>query len=191
MQHEIGAIFEGKVTGITKFGAFVELPDGTVGMVHISEIAQTYVSDISEHLKMQQVVKVKILSVNDEGKTSLSIKKAMPQTEQTNNRPPVFNRNNNDKPSTNFSNSSDKTQGNRGRNDRQGGFSPRGNFQNRDRGDARVGNPYRPPQTTKPTNFEDMLSKFIQSSDEKNADSKREKSTRRSGSYKSHNHDYE
>ncbi|MEG2813988.1 MAG: S1 RNA-binding domain-containing protein [Oscillospiraceae bacterium] len=169
MQHEVGAIFEGKVTGITKFGAFVELPDKTVGMVHISEIAQTYVSDISEYLKMQQVVKVKILSVNDEGKISLSIKKAMPQNEQQGNRPPAFNRNNTDKPASNFNRNADRHQGGRDNNDRQGGYAPTGNFQNRDK-DSRPGITYRPPQTTKPTNFEDMLSKFIQSSDEKNAD---------------------
>lgn len=51
MPHEVGSIIEGKVTGITKFGAFVELDDGAVGMVHISEISQSYVNDISEHLK--------------------------------------------------------------------------------------------------------------------------------------------
>ncbi len=77
MQLETGKIYEGKVTGITKFGAFVEIEPGTTGMVHISEIANTYVNEIKDHLTEGQTVKVKVLSVNGEGKISLSIKKAM------------------------------------------------------------------------------------------------------------------
>ena len=73
---EIGSILEGKVTGITNFGAFVSLPDGANGMVHISEVANSYVSDIREHLKEGQTVKVKVISA-EEGRVSLSIKKAM------------------------------------------------------------------------------------------------------------------
>ncbi len=75
MSLEVGSILEGKVTGITKFGAFVSLPDGKNGMVHISEVANSYVSDINEHLSEGQEVKVKVLSV-DGGRVSLSIKKA-------------------------------------------------------------------------------------------------------------------
>ena len=77
MQLEIGAIVEGKVTGITKFGAFVELPGGKTGMVHISEVSTAYVKEISDHLSDNQVVKVKILKVSPDGKVSLSIKKCM------------------------------------------------------------------------------------------------------------------
>ena len=76
MQLDVGKIYEGKVTGITKFGAFVELEPGTTGMVHISEVANTFVSEIKDHLAEGQAVKVKVLSVSDEGKISLSIKKA-------------------------------------------------------------------------------------------------------------------
>ena len=76
MQLDVGKIYEGKVTGITKFGAFVELEPGTTGMVHISEVANTYVSEIKDHLAEGQEVKVKVLSVSEEGKISLSIKKA-------------------------------------------------------------------------------------------------------------------
>ena len=72
MQLEVGKIYEGKVTGITKFGAFVELDKDTTGMVHISEVANTFVNDISEHLKEGQEVKVKVLALND-GKIALSI----------------------------------------------------------------------------------------------------------------------
>ena len=77
MALEVGACVEGKVTGITKFGAFVDLGDGKTGMVHISEVAPTYVKEIRDHLTENQQVKVKILSIGDDGKISLSIKKAM------------------------------------------------------------------------------------------------------------------
>lgn len=76
MQPEVGKIYEGKVTGITKFGAFVELEPGTTGMVHISEVANTFVNEIKDHLTEGQTVKVKVLSLSEEGKISLSIKKA-------------------------------------------------------------------------------------------------------------------
>lgn len=77
MQPEIGAILEGKVTGITKFGAFVTMPDNTSGLVHISEIANTYVSDVNEHLKLGQEVKVRVIGITENGKINLSIKKAV------------------------------------------------------------------------------------------------------------------
>ena len=73
MQIEVGSVLEGKVTGIAAFGAFVELTGGKTGLVHISEIASEYVSDIKEHLKEGQKVKVKVIAM-DKGKISLSIK---------------------------------------------------------------------------------------------------------------------
>lgn len=79
MQLEVGEILEGKVTGILKFGAFVDIGGGKSGMVHISEIANTYVNDIKDHVAEGQVVKVKIISIAEDGKISLSIKKALPQ----------------------------------------------------------------------------------------------------------------
>ncbi|MBQ5841015.1 MAG: S1 RNA-binding domain-containing protein [Clostridia bacterium] len=78
MQLEVGAILEGKVTGVTKFGAFVELPDKKTGMVHISEVAPTFVKEIRDFVTEGQAVKVKVLSISEEGKISLSMKKAMP-----------------------------------------------------------------------------------------------------------------
>lgn len=78
MQAEIGQIYEGTVTGMTKFGAFVKLPTGESGMVHISEVAATYVNEIKDHLTEGQTVKVKVLGVNDNNKISLSIKQALP-----------------------------------------------------------------------------------------------------------------
>lgn len=70
-----GSIVEGVVQGITKFGAFVELPNGTVGLVHISEIADTFVHEVSEYLKVGDQVRVRILSVSG-NKVALSIKQA-------------------------------------------------------------------------------------------------------------------
>ena len=76
MQVEIGSVYEGTVTGLTNFGAFVKLDNGTTGMVHISEVSNEYVSDISEKLSEGDKVKVKVIEINEKGKVSLSIKKA-------------------------------------------------------------------------------------------------------------------
>ena len=77
MELTVGAVVEGKVKSLTKFGAFVALPDGSTGMVHISEIAHAYVNDIREHLTEGQDVKVMIIS-RENGKTNLSIKRTLP-----------------------------------------------------------------------------------------------------------------
>ena len=82
MELEIGSIYEGKVTGITKFGAFVLLPMGKSGMVHISEVANTFVDDINNFLKEGQTVTVKLIAIDPQGRINLSIKKALPQPEQ-------------------------------------------------------------------------------------------------------------
>lgn len=74
MPIEVGSIVEGKVTGITNFGAFVELDGGETGLVHISEVADTYVKDVNNFLKMDQRVRVKVISVDNNGKIGLSIK---------------------------------------------------------------------------------------------------------------------
>ena len=74
MELTVGAILEGKVKSITNFGAFVALPDNKTGMVHISEVANTYVSDIRQHLTEGQEVKVTVIAV-DGGKINLSIKR--------------------------------------------------------------------------------------------------------------------
>lgn len=76
MQLEIGKIYEGKVKGITQYGAFVDIDGGGTGMVHISEIANTFVSEIRDHLTEGQDVRVKVIGINEAGKVSLSIKKA-------------------------------------------------------------------------------------------------------------------
>ena len=78
MDFEVGAILAGKVTGITKFGAFVTVAPGKSGLVHISEIAGSYVSDIHEHLSEGQDVMVKIIGMDQSGRMNLSIKSATP-----------------------------------------------------------------------------------------------------------------
>ena len=68
MEFGVGSILEGKVTGITKFGAFVSLPEGKSGLVHISEIAYSYVNDVKDHLKEGQEVKVKVIGIDENGR---------------------------------------------------------------------------------------------------------------------------
>ncbi|MCG0275808.1 MAG: S1 RNA-binding domain-containing protein [Thermosediminibacteraceae bacterium] len=75
MPVDVGQIVEGKVTGITKFGAFVELPDGATGLVHISEVADGFVRDVKDYLKRNDIVKVKVIAISEDGKISLSIRK--------------------------------------------------------------------------------------------------------------------
>ena len=83
MEFGVGSILEGKVTGITKFGAFVSLPGGRSGLVHISEIAYSYVNDISEYLSEGQTVQVKVIGIDANNRINLSIKQAQP-------RPPTW-----------------------------------------------------------------------------------------------------
>lgn len=156
MELEIGSVLEGKVTGITKFGAFVSLPGGRSGLVHISEIAYSYVSDVSEHLKEGQDVKVKVIGIDDNNRINLSIKKAMDPPPR-----PVAPR-----PAGNGA-------------PYQGGaprpFSPRP-------GGPRPGGFNRQPAP--PETFEDRLKQFMQQSDTKLSDlrSMEKKTSRRSGS---------
>lgn len=79
MEFTVGAVLEGKVKSITKFGAFISLPDGKSGLVHISEIAYRYVSEVREVLTEGQEVKVQIIAIDPNGKISLSIKRALPR----------------------------------------------------------------------------------------------------------------
>ena len=76
MQLEVGKIYEGKVTGITKFGAFIDLGENKTGMVHISEVAPTFVKEITDYITMGETVKVRVLNIGEDGKISLSIKRA-------------------------------------------------------------------------------------------------------------------
>ena len=85
-------ILEGKVVGITKFGAFISLPDGSSGLVHISEIANTYVNDVHDHLEIGQAVQVVVLNIGENGKINLSIKKAQEPVVQPRPRPAMDRR---------------------------------------------------------------------------------------------------
>lgn len=166
MQPEIGKIYDGKVTGITKFGAFVEIEDGVSGMVHISEIANTYVNEISEHVSVGDEVKVRILKIAEDGKISMSIKQATPLKND-------FSRNA----------SGDRRLGNPDRRPSGQRTERRGPGGDR-RGAGRSAT--QEPQTPQ-DKFEDMLSKFKSSSDEKlgdfkkTMDSKRRNAARRRG----------
>lgn len=143
MAFEVGQIVEGKVTGIMNYGAFVDLGEGVSGMVHISEVAPTYVKEIKDHLTVGQEVKVKILAVDEKGKISLSIKQAMP------------------KPQNNGAGYGKQRTG--------GG---KGSF-NKPRNGGRASSSGRPDnydwgrKQNSSDNFDDMLSKFMASSDEK------------------------
>lgn len=78
MELEVGFVLTGKVTGIAKFGAFVTLGEGKTGLVHISEIANAYVTDVRDHLTEGQEVTVKVIGVDGNGRINLSIKAAQP-----------------------------------------------------------------------------------------------------------------
>ena len=111
MELTVGAVLEGKIKSITNFGAFVALPENKTGMVHISEVANAYVSDIRQHLTEGQDVKVMVIG-NENGKINLSIKRLEPKPQRENNGgKPNFQR-------------------------REGGFQNRegGNFQRREGG---------------------------------------------------------
>ncbi|MDN5326361.1 MAG: binding domain protein [Moorella sp. (in: firmicutes)] len=78
MSIAVGTVLEGVVSGITRFGAFVELPGGLTGLVHISEVADTYVKDVNDYVKEKDRVRVKVINIDDKGKIGLSIKRANP-----------------------------------------------------------------------------------------------------------------
>ena len=87
MELTVGAVFEGKVKSITNFGAFVSLPENRTGMVHISEVANAYVSDIRQHLTEGQDVKVMVIGCEN-GKINLSIKRLEPKPQRENTGAP-------------------------------------------------------------------------------------------------------
>lgn len=143
MKLETGSILTGKVTGITKFGAFVSVAPGKSGLVHISEIANTYVSDIHEHLSEGQEVTVKIINIDENGRLNLSIKAALPAPEpkkQEQRRERSFTQSR-PKPAAAENGNS------------HGGFQPQVYV----------------PQPSSDASFEDKLKRFMQDSDNKMA----------------------
>ena len=153
MELTVGTVLEGKVKSITNFGAFVSLPENKTGMVHISEVANAYVSDIRQHLTEGQEVKVMVIGT-DNGKINLSIKRLEPKPQRDNNGGgrPNFRSNNNG--------------GNGGYRNREGG-----NFQPRE-GQNQNNRPQRAPvQPAAPKTadqlFEEKLKAFMTESDSK------------------------
>lgn len=158
MAIEVGAKLEGKVTGITNFGAFVDLSGGVTGLVHISEIADNYVKDVKDHLKIDDVVTVKVINVDKDGKIGLSIKQAVerPAGEKAPSSHPG---------------------GNSGeRFNRTGGGG--GSFE-------RGGRPFNKQGFGKPNNnktsFEDRMSKFLKDSEERISSLKKNTEGKRGG----------
>ncbi|HIT94571.1 MAG TPA: S1 RNA-binding domain-containing protein [Candidatus Faecivivens stercoripullorum] len=160
MQLEIGKIVEGTVTGITKFGAFVDLGEGKTGMVHISEVAPTYVKEITDYLTQGQTVKVRILSIAPDGKIGLSVKQAMDNPPQDRPR----------RPRGEARDGQNQAQNQWHRDSRPAGrpaFKKADNFASAPRDWNSV------PKNSGSKDFEDMLSKFMARSDEKISDLKR------------------
>ena len=152
MSIEVGSKLQGKVTGITHFGAFVELPEGSTGLVHISEVADNYVKDINDHLKVGDQVEVKVINVEKDGKIGLSIKKAIEKKE----------------PETTQSSYQQRPRYNRGNDSRGGG-----------RNDSRGGrgNDSRPQRES----FEQKMARFLKDSEERMSSLKRNTESKRGG----------
>ena len=152
MALEIGTVYEGTVTGITKFGAFVSLPEGKSGMVHISEVADVYVNEIKDFVTEGQTVKVKVISIADDGKISLSMKKAVEKPRQPRNENRNgFHRQSNSAP------------------------APKPRPEKKQQLPVFTGNPDLDWTPTKSGNaaFEDLMQKYKQSSEEKMSDMKK------------------
>ena len=150
MELTVGAVLEGKVKSITNFGAFIALPENKTGMVHISEIANAYVSDIRQHLTEGQDVKVMVINL-DNGKVNLSIKRLEPKP-QAAGRP-------------NF-----RREGGEGRPERpdRGNFRRESNNNQQRPAPVRAAAPVPPPAPkTKDQQFEDMMKAFMSESDSK------------------------
>lgn len=141
----MGSILEGKVTGITKFGAFVSLPGNKSGLVHISEIAYSYVNDISEFLSDGQTVTVKVIGIDANNRINLSIKQAAPPPPRPERRPRPEGAPRGPRP--------------------EGGDRPPRNNNNGGNRRPEVFNPK--PQPKGPASFEDQLKQFMAASDSK------------------------
>ena len=172
MAIEVGNVFEGRVTGVKPFGAFVALPEGRVGMVHISEVSNEYVQDINTVLHDGDTVKVLVIQVAPDGKIALSIKRLLPRPARTDRGPrPGGPRSGAPREGGHFGGS------------RGGGRPPREGG----RGPAREAAPrvWQPKAPARSDNlsFEDMMSRFKSQSEEKMADLDHETNNRRGGGY--------
>ena len=173
MAIEVGNVFEGRVTGVKPFGAFVALPEGRVGMVHISEVSNEFVQDIAAVLHDGDIVKVQVINIAPDGKIALSIKRLLPPAP----RQPREGRPAGPRPGG-FRNGQEG-----GRSGGRGGRAPREGG----RGPAREAAPrvWQPKAPARSGNlsFEDMMSRFKSQSEEKMADLDHETNNRRGGGY--------
>ena len=165
MALEVGSIVEGTVSGIAKFGAFVELPENKVGLVHISEVANEYVSDVAQYLKVKDAVKVKVISIDAKGKIALSIKQAQPKAEE--------------KKEARFP----RKEGSEHRFQKKEGFEGRAPLHEAPRMTERrpFAGGYRSQRHEAPASFEDKLNRFLKDSDERLLDLKRNVESKRGG----------
>ena len=174
MAIEVGNVFEGRVTGVKPFGAFVALPEGRVGMVHISEVSNEFVQDIAAVLHDGDTVKVQVINVAPDGKIALSIKRLLPPPP----RPARDGRGPAGGPRPGGPREGGHFGGPRGagRPPREGGRGPA-----RDAA-PRVWQPKAPARSDN-LSFEDMMSRFKSQSEEKMADLDHETNNRRGGGY--------
>ncbi len=175
MEISVGAILEGNIKSITKFGAFVSLPGGRSGLCHISEIAHSYVADVKDFLTEGQEVKVKVVGIDEAGRINLSIKKAAPPPPRPQNAPRGERQ----------GGRSDFRGGSRGFHN-SGERPPRSNHYNNSNnngGHPRDSRPTAAQQTAGPADFEARLKQFMQQSDSKLSDLRmtEKRSSRRSG----------
>lgn len=174
MALQVGDIVEGKVTGIKPFGAFVSLPEGKTGLVHISEVSYEFVQDLSAVLSDGQTVQVKVLSIAPDGKIALSIKRLLPPAP----RQPREGRPAGPRPGGFRNGQEGGRSGGRGagRAPREGGRGPAREAA------PRVWQPKAPARSDN-LSFEDMMSRFKSQSEEKMADLDHETNNRRGGGY--------
>ena len=102
MSIEVGSVLDGVVSGITKFGAFIELPEGKTGLVHISEVAYEYVKDVHDFLAEKDKVKVKVVAIDEKGKIGLSIKQLQEKKAEETTEAPARERSSFRAPRNNF-----------------------------------------------------------------------------------------
>ncbi|MBW1604776.1 S1 domain-containing RNA-binding protein [Lactobacillus sp. Sy-1] len=163
MAIEVGAKIPGKVSGITNFGAFVDLGDHKTGLVHISEVSDGFIKDIHDVLKVGDQVNVKVLKVGDDGKIALSMKQANDEHSHTGDKNNSHNRPHNEH---HGSSEHKNFHGHGGNNN---------HFNNhRSEGAANHNN-------TKSENFDDMMSKFLKQSDSRLATIKKNTEGKRGG----------
>ena len=175
MAIEVGNVFEGRVTGVKPFGAFVALPEGRVGMVHISEVSNEFVQDINTVLHDGDAVKVQVINIAPDGKIALSIKRLLPPAprQPREGRGPAGPR-----PGGFRNGQEGGRSGGRGagRAPREGGRGPAREAA------PRVWQPKAPARSDN-LSFEDMMSRFKSQSEEKMADLDHETNNRRGGGY--------